>query len=214
MPVAISPERPYPANGTKAGHRIGQKLLPPAVTAPSARKSLSEMVFCQIGERPVSDQASGVNSILRGKKRLTPMRYPRSAREASALTATRPSDWERSQVSASKVIEGHSLQYRPAVRLFMQYLAQRAADCAPMCGRCRSNAHQHSRDVLRDRFLTPRSSARCARLSPMWRRHRAAAKTPRFRHTHRVVRPHDPSRQASPRKHRHGRCFRWPLACG
>ena len=26
---------------------------------------------------------------------------------------------------------------------------------------------------------------------------------PRFRHTHRVVRPHDPSRQASLRKHRH-----------
>ena len=35
----------------------------------------------------------------------------------------------------------------------------------------------------------------------MWRRHRAAAMTPRFRHTHRVVRPHDPSRQASLRKH-------------
>jgi hypothetical protein len=51
----------------------------------------------------------------------------------------------------------------------------------------------------------PRSSARCAGLSPMWRRHRAAAMTPRFRHTHRIVRPHDPSRQASLRKHRHGR---------
>jgi hypothetical protein len=50
-----------------------------------------------------------------------------------------------------------------------------------------------------------RSSARCAGLSPMWRRHRAAAMTPRFRHTHRIVRPHDPSRQASFRKHRHGR---------
>lgn len=37
----------------------------------------------------------------------------------------------------------------------------------------------------------------------MW--HRAAAMTPRFRHTHRVVRPHDPSRQASLRKHGHGR---------
>jgi hypothetical protein len=54
----------------------------------------------------------------------------------------------------------------------------------------------------------PPSAARCAGLSPMW--HRAAAMTPRFRHTHRVVRPHDPSRQASLRKHghfgnRHGR---------
>jgi hypothetical protein len=29
-------------------------------------------------------------------------------------------------------------------------------NCAPMCGRCWSNAHQHSRDVLRDRFLAPR----------------------------------------------------------
>jgi TRAP-type C4-dicarboxylate transport system permease small subunit len=36
-------------------------------------------------------------------------------------------------------------------------------NCAPMCGRCRSNAHQRSRDVLRDRFLAP-SSARCARI--------------------------------------------------
>jgi hypothetical protein len=39
--------------------------------------------------------------------------------------------------------------------LFIQYLAQRAADRAPMSGRRRSNAHQHSRDALRDRFLAP-----------------------------------------------------------
>ena len=35
----------------------------------------------------------------------------------------------------------------------------------------------------------------------MW--HRAAAMAPRFRHTHRVVGPQDPSRQASLRKHGH-----------
>jgi hypothetical protein len=72
----------------------------------------------------------------------------------AALTATRPSGWEQPS-QRLQVIEGHSLQNRPAVRLFMQYLAQRAPDCAPMCGRCRSNGHQHSRDVLRDRFLAP-----------------------------------------------------------
>ena len=37
------------------------------------------------------------------------------------------------------------------------------------------------------------------------RRHRAAIMAPRFRHTHRVVHLHDPSRQTSLRKHGHGR---------
>jgi hypothetical protein len=107
------------------------------------------------------------------------------------LTATRPSGWEHSQVSASRSSRSiHSNTGRQSY--------------APMCGRCQSNAHLHSRDVLRDRFLAS-SSARCAGLSPMWRRHRAAAMTPRFRHTHGVVRSHGPSRQASLRKHRHGR---------
>ena len=41
----------------------GQKLLPPAVIAPYARKSLSEIVLCQISQRAVSDPTSGVNSV-------------------------------------------------------------------------------------------------------------------------------------------------------
>jgi hypothetical protein len=41
----------------------GQKLLPPAVIAPYARKSLSEIVFCKIGQLAVSDPTSVVNSV-------------------------------------------------------------------------------------------------------------------------------------------------------
>ena len=69
-------------------------------------------------------------------------------------------------------------------------------------GRCRSNAHQHSRDVLRDRFLAPRRRRDAQDCRPCGAG-TAAAMTPRFRHTHRVVRPHDPSRQAGLRKHGH-----------
>ncbi len=54
---------PGKRNKSTASDR-GQKLLPPAVIAPYARKSLSEIVFRQIGQRAVSDQTSGVNSVL------------------------------------------------------------------------------------------------------------------------------------------------------
>src|SRR5450755_2650286 len=39
-----------------------QKLILSAVIAPDARKSFVEIVFCQIAQRAVSDQKSGVNN--------------------------------------------------------------------------------------------------------------------------------------------------------
>ena len=71
------------------------------------------------------------------------------------------------------------------------------------CVLCPSYDDSNSALIAGERFMHcyPNSAAETfAR-----RRHRAAIMTPRFRHTHRVVRTHDPSRQASLRKHGHGR---------
>jgi hypothetical protein len=149
-----------------------------------------------------------------GRRLVRILFQPQWRRSLAALTATRPSGWERSQVSASKVIEG----------AFTPIPAGSPALHA-VSGTTGSGLRADVREVSVERasafsgcsqgpLSRPPSPARCARLSPMWRRHRAAAMSPRFRHTHRVVRPHDPSRQASLRKHRHGRCFHWQLACG
>jgi len=53
---------PGKRNESRASDR-GQKLLPPAVITRYARKSLSEIVFCKIGQQAVSDPRSGVNSV-------------------------------------------------------------------------------------------------------------------------------------------------------
>ena len=91
---------------------------------------------------------------------------------------------------------GYNLSRRCRIQATFRFGLQTVRRCAGGAGRTRISIL----GMFSATALSPPSSARCAGLSPMWRRHRAATMTPRFRHTHRVVRAHDPSRQAGLRK--------------